>query len=150
MPTPQQNEAGSREFIDRVFNRKDVGFAEGALAEDFVEQSPLSPGMGNDKNAALATFRTIHELSSDTRCEILDIIATEDRVAIRSRMSGTDDGSGWGALMGAPATGKSFSVEGIDVVKVGADGRYTEHYGIVDVPGMMTQLGLMPGGPPAQ
>jgi predicted ester cyclase len=106
--------------------------------------------MGNGRDAALATMRTINQLSSDASFEILDVIATEDSVAIRSRASGTDDGPGWGAVMGAPATGRSFSVEGIDVVKVGPDGRYTEHYGIVDVPAMMMQLGLMPGAPPSE
>ena len=46
--------------------------------------------------------------------------------------------------MGAPATGKSFSVEGIDVVAIDDDGRFTEHYGLFDVPTMLQQLGLMP------
>ncbi len=145
MPTAEQNEAGAREFMDRVFNQRDLDYAERSLTEEFIERNPFTPDMGNDRNAAMATFRMIHSMSSDITFEVLDLVATEDRVAIRSIGRGTDDGVGWGSPMGAPATGKPFSVEGIDVVGVAPDGRYTEHYGLSDVMGLMGQLGLMPG-----
>ena len=148
MPTAEQNEADIRTFVERVLNQGDIAYAEGLFADGFVEHNPLSPDMGNGRDAAIASLLALRQLSSDLRFEILDVVATEDRVGVRSRATGTDDGPGWGAPMGAPATGRSFSVEAIDVVAVGPDGRHTEHYGIVDVPGMLTQLGLMPSGPP--
>jgi steroid delta-isomerase-like uncharacterized protein len=144
VPSAEQNEAAAREFMERVFNQKDMAYAEATLAEDFVEDNPFRPDLGNDRAAALETIRRIHATAPDVRFELLDIVATEDRVAVRSRSSGTDSGTGWGAPMGAPATGRAFSIEGIDVVSVGPDGRYTGHYGLYDVPQLMIQLGLMP------
>jgi predicted ester cyclase len=139
MRTPEEAKAIPRRFYGEVLNAHDLKAADAA-----VERSPLSPEMGNDKEAALATIQMILDNSPDMKVEILDMIATGDRVAIRARFAGTDSGKGWGAPMGAPATGKAFSVEGIDVVRIDDDGRFVEHYGIFDAPGMLQQLGLMP------
>jgi predicted ester cyclase len=46
-----------------------------------------------------------------------------------------------------PATGRSVSVELIDIVRSGADGRALEHWGVLDQMGMMTQLGAIPSQP---
>jgi predicted ester cyclase len=133
-----------RRFYDEVLTTHDLKAADAMIAENAVEKSPLSPDMGNDKAAALATLQALFDNSPDLKTEILDIIATGDRVAVRSRFTGTDSGKGWGAIMGAGPTGKAFTVEGIDVVAIGDDGRFTEHYGLFDAPAMMMQLGLMP------
>jgi steroid delta-isomerase-like uncharacterized protein len=142
--TPEQVKEISRTFIDRVFNQRDLAYADQVLADNFVEHNPLSPDMGNDRKSALATFEAILEMTPDLKVEVQDLVATGDRVAIRGRYSGTDSGSGWGAVVGAPATGKTFSIEGIDVAIVNDEGKFTEHYGIFDAPAMLIQLGLMP------
>ena len=51
-------------------------------------------------------------------------------------------------MMGAPATGKPFTAESIDVLTVGDDLKFKEHYGIFDVGAVMMQLGL--AAPPPQ
>jgi len=48
-----------------------------------------------------------------------------------------------------PATGKSFQVEEIDIVRFREDGLAHEHWGVFDAMGMMQQLGAIPTGPPA-
>jgi len=45
-----------------------------------------------------------------------------------------------GNFFGAPATGKRATIEVIDFVRY-RDGKVVEHWGIVDVPGLMRQLG---------
>jgi len=145
MRTPDEAKEFPRRFYDEVFTKRNVKYAEGSVADDVVEHNPLDPRMGNDKSAAIASLQAILDNTPDLQVEILDMIATGDKVAIRSRFSGSDSGKGWGAPMGVPATGKSFSVEGIDVVSIDSDGRFTDHYGLFDVPAMMQQLGLMPG-----
>ena len=125
-------------FYDEVFNKRNLKYTEGAIAENVVERNPLDPRMGNDKSAAIATIQAILDNTPDLKAEIVDMVATR---ATRSRSGrgspGTDSGKGWGVPMGAPATGKSFSVEGIDVVAIDDDGRFTEHYGLFDVPTML-------------
>jgi steroid delta-isomerase-like uncharacterized protein len=145
MRTPDEAKEFPRRFYDEVFNKRNLKYTEEAVSESVVERNPLDPQMGNDKSAAIASIQAILDNTPDLKAEILDMVATGDKIAIRARFSGTDSGKGWGAPMGAPATGKSFSVEGIDVVSIDGDGRFTEHYGLFDVPTMMRQLGLMPG-----
>jgi predicted ester cyclase len=144
MRTPEEAKELPRRFYDEVFNKRNLTFAEEAISDSVVEHNPVDPRMGNDRSAAIASIQAILDNSPDIKVEMLDMIATGDRVAMRARFSGTDSGKGWGAPMGAPATGKSFSVVGIDVVRIDEDGRFIEHYGLFDVPSMMVQLGLMP------
>jgi predicted ester cyclase len=54
------------------------------------------------------------------------------------RMTGTQTGP----FMGAPATGRTIDITGIDVVRV-VDGRCVEHWGVQDDLGMLTQIGLV-------
>ncbi len=149
MPTPDEMRATAREFYARVLDQGDMDYAESVIADDVIEHNPLTPDMPHDKKGALETLRMIHENSPDMKAEIIETIVSGNKMAIRSRFSGTDNGPGWGAPMGAPATGKSFSAEAIDVVTVNDQGQFIEHYGLFDVPGMMMQLGLMPS-PPSQ
>ena len=136
--------AKAREFNDRGFGGHDLDYIEGMLTDDFIEHNPF-PGLGNDKKGALETFRMIFAGTPDIKGEILQLIVDGNKLAVRTRFWGTDNGTG--QMPGVPATGKSYSAESIDVVTVTDDGRFSEHYGIFDIPAVMMQLGLMP--PPA-
>ena len=144
MRTPEETREISRRFIDEVFNKRNLKHAEEILSEDFVEHNPIDPSMGTGRDAAIASFQAMLDFTPDLKVEIHELIATSDRVAIHATYSGTDSGGGWGSMMGAPATGKPFSAEGIDVAIVDDEGRFREHYGLFDAPAMMIQLGLMP------
>jgi predicted SnoaL-like aldol condensation-catalyzing enzyme len=147
MPTTDEIKQAARDFFQRVLNEGDLEYADSLISDDLVEHNPLGPDLTHDKAGAMETFRRLHANSSDLKTEILDLVASGNRVAIRSRMTGTDDGPGWAAPMGAPATGKSFSIEAIDVAIMNDEGKWSEHYGLVDVGSMMMQLGLMPPPP---
>jgi predicted ester cyclase len=67
------------------------------------------------------------------------VIADEDKVAVMERIRGTQLAD-W---MGAPATGKSFDIEGVDVYLF-RDGLLAEHWHVVDVFSMLIQLGHIP------
>ncbi len=136
--------AKAREFTDRGFSGHDLDYIENQLTDDFIEHSPF-PGLGNDKKGALESFRMMFDATPDIRGEFLQLIVEGNKFAVRTRCWGTDNGTG--QMPGVPPTGKTFSVESIDVVTVADDGRFTEHYGIFDIPSLMMQLGLMP--PPA-
>ncbi len=67
------------------------------------------------------------------------MIAEGDKVVIRQTWSGTHKGE----FMGIPATGRRVSIAVIDIIRV-ADGRFVEHWGQLDLMGMMQQLGAIP------
>ena len=122
-------------------NEGDIPFADKVLSEAYVEGTPM-PGGTADKAGAIAMFTMMREMTPDMHIEIEDVIATGNKVAIRSTMTGTDT-SGMPGV--APPTGKPFSMGAIDVFTFDDDGMNNEHYGVYDIAGMMAQLGHMPG-----
>jgi predicted ester cyclase len=143
MTTPEENAATVRELIERVLNEGDIGFAEKTLSEGYVEQNPM-PGGTADKAGAIAMFTMMRSQTPDTHIEVEDVIASGNKVAVRSTMTGTDTE---GFMPGMAPTGKPFSMGAIDVFAFDEAGMNTEHYGVYDIVGAMGQLGLMPPPP---
>jgi len=145
MTTPQDNAATVRELIQRVLNEGDIGFAEKMLSEGYVERSPM-PGSTADKAGAIAMFTMMRQQTPDMHIEVEDVIASGNKVAVRSTLTGTDTE---GFMPGMPPTGKPFSMGAIDVFTFDDAGMNTEHYGVYDMVGAMGQLGLL-SAPPGQ
>jgi steroid delta-isomerase-like uncharacterized protein len=139
MTTPGENAATARELVQRVLNEGDIPFADKVLSESYVEGSPM-PGGTADKAGAIAMFTMMREMTPDMHIDIEDVIASGNKVAMRSTMTGTDTTG----MPGMPATGKPFSMGAIDVFTFDDEGMNTEHYGVYDILGMMMQLGHMP------
>lgn len=72
MSTPEDNKALVRQFMEEVFNNKNLDWAEDHLADGFIEHNPLTPDMPHDKKGALEGFKAMQEMSSDAQVEILD------------------------------------------------------------------------------
>jgi predicted ester cyclase len=143
MPTPEENARTAEEFIEKVFNQHDVGYLKDALSEDFVDLSPV-PGMPSDKEGAIAWFEQMFQNMPDIHGEVLQTIASGDKVAIRGRYTGTDEG---GFMPGMEPTHKTVTMESIDIIQIGDDGKHTSHFGIQDTMSVMGQLGLLPPPP---
>ena len=144
MPTPDEMRELNRRFIEEVFNKQDLGVADELLAEDFTEHVDMAPGITPDKAGALEWFKIGFGMSSDMKMEILRTIVSGDRIATHTRVQGTDTG---GAMPGTPPTNKPFDIESIDIVRVNDEGRFTDHWGILDAMTMMQQLGMAPSPP---
>lgn len=125
-----------------AMNKHDVKDVTSRLADGVIDHQ-LPPEMPNGKEGAAAFFTMMFDSAPDMRFDILDIIISGNKAAIRSRTTGTQTGP----FMEMPATGKPFDVEGIDIVEVNDDLKVTEHWGIFDFAKMMQQVGLVP--PPA-
>lgn len=143
MTTPQDNAATVRELIQRVLNEGDIGFAEKTLSEDYVERNPM-PGGTADKAGAIAMFNMMRTQTPDMHIDVEDVIASGNKVAVRSTLTGTDTE---GFMPGMSPTGKPFSMGAIDVFTFDDAGMNTEHYGVYDMVGAMGQLGLLPAPP---
>ena len=143
MPTPEQNKSLAESFVKEVFNNHNIQFAQDSLAEDFIDHE-VAPGITPDKQGAITWFTKMFTAIPDSRAEIQHMIASGDRVVMHSTFSGTDTG---GFMPGVPATGKSFEMGGIDIMRVNDEGKFAEHWGIQDQMSMMGQLGLLPPPP---
>jgi steroid delta-isomerase-like uncharacterized protein len=76
----------------------------------------------------------------DMKVNMEHIAADGDHVATRGTMTGTNTGT----FMGMPATNKQIKIDYIDWWQF-ENGKCTKNWVQMDMPAMMTQLGVMPG-----
>ena len=135
--TTEANKRVVRRFYDEVLNGKNLEVLEEIATGDYDEHDML-PGQGTGL-AGLRERVTILNDALDPRFTIEDVIAEGDRVVVRWTNSGTQVGE----FFGAPASGKSFTIAGIDIYRL-EDGKMAEHWHVVDQLSMLQQLGMLP------
>ena len=108
------------------------------VAEDYVEHNP-APDQGPGLSGLKEMFGGFATGFPDLKTESQDIIIEGDKIVSRDTTTGTNTGE----FMGMPATGKSVDFEEIHIGRV-ENGKMVEHWGLIDVAAMMTQLGMMP------
>jgi steroid delta-isomerase-like uncharacterized protein len=130
----------TQSFYDAV-NAGDMDAAMALVAEDFVDHEEF-PGIPPTRDGVRQFFEMSREAFPDLRMDVDDILVDGDKVAVRMHMSGTHKGD----FMGMPASGRRFSIAGIDVLRV-VDDKAVEHWGVMDTMAMAQQLA--PEGAPA-
>jgi steroid delta-isomerase-like uncharacterized protein len=126
-------------FIDEVINGRDLEHAiTDIVAEDFVEQIPF-PGQGPGRAGLADVLAGLFAGFPDLHWTIRDTVAEDDRVAAYSTWTGTHRGD----FMGIPATGNAVSVDAWTIDRY-QNGKMTESRLIMDVAGLLTQLGVLP------
>ena len=130
-----------RRFFEAVNSGDIDGFID-LLTDDFVEHEAM-PGMPTGREGTRQLFKMLAAAFPNMNWDPEDILVDGDKGVARTRFTGTNDGE----FMGMPATGKSVSVQAIDIVRFGEDGFAREHWGVFDMMGMMQQLGVAPGPP---
>lgn len=123
-------------FYDEVFRRRHVDAIDELLTDDFVEHTP-APGQATDRQGAKEFIGQMLQAFPDIDFAIENQIAEGDTVAAVGTMTGTHQGE----FLGVPATGRKVSVQVMDTGRV-RSGRFYDHWGLVDVPGLMAQLGV--------
>ena len=121
-----------------MFNAGNVGLIDELCAPDFVEHEEF-PGLTTDRDGVKQFVTMMRTAFPDVKMEVQDLIAGGDKVVTRVTMSGTQQGE----FAGIPASGRSFSVTTIDIVRF-KTGQVVEHWGATDSAKMMEQLGAMP------
>lgn len=132
--TIEDNKALVRRFIDEIFVRGDADAVDELVTEDFVPHTWPSTGDGR-ADLKRAIVRVSKGLA-DARFTIEDMVAEDDRVAVRVTATATQVGE----FMGMPASGKSYAIGEIHIFRI-RDGKVSEHWHQFDVPSMMRQLG---------
>jgi steroid delta-isomerase-like uncharacterized protein len=130
----QENKVLVRRFIDEVFVKGNPDAVDKLVTSDFTPHSwgNMPPGVEPLKQA----IARVRAGLTDVSFKIDDMIAEEDRVAVRV----TAHGRHTGAFMGMPATGKEYTISETHIFHV-RDGKVAEHWRDADMLGMMRQLG---------
>jgi steroid delta-isomerase-like uncharacterized protein len=135
----EQNKALARQLVEEVLNRGNMSLADEILAPNFVEHEELPPEIPPGREAPKMMFTMLRSAFPDFKATIDDIVAEGDKVVIRQTWTGTHKGE----FMGIPPTGKSISINVIDIIRI-AEGQFVEHWGVMDQMAMMQQLGVIP------
>jgi steroid delta-isomerase-like uncharacterized protein len=136
--TAEANKAIVRRFIEEVQNNKDWEVYDELNDPDFVNLS-APPGVAPDRESGKQYLQAFAAGYPDARFTVDDMIAEGDRVATKKTFSGTNTGE----FMGMRATGKTVTIQYVDILRI-REGRITEHWNCIDTMNWMQQLGIAP------
>jgi steroid delta-isomerase-like uncharacterized protein len=125
----EANKALARRIVEEMWNTQNLKVVDEVYSPEF--------GGGHEAtkqfvSANLAAF-------PDLQITIQDQVAENDLVATRYMMRGTHQGE----FANIPPTGRQFTVTGIEMHRFAA-GKLIELWNIVDLLGMLQQLGVIP------
>jgi predicted ester cyclase len=137
----EENKELIQRYIQAVDDNltSDWGVIDDYLAEDFVAHNPPAPGVSLDREGMKQTAE-LFRVATPGRHEIRMQVAEGDLVVSHIVGRGTHEGD----LFGIPPTGKEVETDGIVIHRV-RDGKIVEYWSVVDVAGVLQQLGAVPG-----
>lgn len=131
----QQLKESRTRFDEVVVNQRRLEALDDLIDPEFVDHVQI-PGMPSGIEGVKMRHKLLLDAFPDLKIHIEDMVAEGDRVASRLTISGTHQGP----LFGMPATGRRASIEAMDIIRF-RDGRMIEHWGVLDMMGLMQQLG---------
>jgi steroid delta-isomerase-like uncharacterized protein len=130
------NKSIVRSFIDALFTEGDLGVVDAYLADAFVNHDP-PVGLTADREGMRVAGQMFRTAFPDWHSDLHLLVGEGDVVVERFTASGTHQGE----LMGVAPTGKTVSLEGINIFRI-VDGQIVERWGRLDELGLFRQLGL--------
>jgi steroid delta-isomerase-like uncharacterized protein len=127
-----------RRFAEEVINGHNLDLLDELFASDYTNHAAppdLPKGPAGERAFAGPFFAAF----PDARLTVEDYFAAGDKVAVRFRYGGTHSGE----FMGIPATGKAFSVGGMNIFRI-RDGKIVDNWSQLDMLGLLQQLGVIP------
>ena len=127
------------ERFEAAFAANDVATIDELCSPDLVDHNPIPdqrPGLLGFKDT-IAMYKGI---LPDSQVEVHHIFGEGDLVATHWTMTGSHEAE----LFGIPPTGRTVTVEGLNMYRL-AGGRITDVWTQLDGLGLMQQLGALPG-----
>jgi predicted ester cyclase len=132
-------DANRKAMADMVAAMRDGKLDEvlAGVAENVVDHAAM-PGQGPGKEGVGWRFEQLFAGLTNPNFQVEASVGEGPYLSQSYTFTATHSG----AMMGMPPTNKSFQIQAIDFVLF-EDGKMREHWGLIDFPGMMIQLGLM-------
>ena len=132
-----ENKKLLRRYYEEVLTKGRLDVLESIAQPDYIEHNPF-PGHGQGLEGLRQRVNTLRA-GLNQQFTLEHLIAEGDKVAVLWTTRGTHVGE----FMGLPPTGKSYTIQGIDIHQL-RDGRMAEHWDVVDTYSMLIQLGALP------
>ena len=136
MTTIEENKQIVDRFIQDLFTKGDLTAVDTYLAEDFVNHDPPF-GASADREGMRAAGAMFRRAFPDWHSDVHLLVGEDDIVTELFTASGTHEGE----VMGAPGTGRTAQLKGINIFRI-RDGRIVERWGRLDDLGFREQLGV--------
>jgi steroid delta-isomerase-like uncharacterized protein len=144
MTIAEDNKTVDLRFVAEVLNEHNLDVLDELVAEDFCEQNP-PPGQGPGREGLRQFLAHMFTAFPDLNWRVEDVVAEGDLVAAWSTWTGTHRAT----FLGIPPTGHTVSVEAWTMDRF-REGKLAESRIIMDVMGLMQQLGAVQGAASAE
>jgi steroid delta-isomerase-like uncharacterized protein len=131
------NKKTIRRYYEEVFNQGRLEVLDEIVAADHVEHNPL-PGQTQGIEGLKQRVAMLRA-AFNPQFTLEDVLAEGDKVVVRWSNRGTHLAD----FFGVPATGRTVVASGIDIHLL-RDGKMAEHWDVVDIFGVMMQIGGIP------
>ena len=125
------------DFIQDLFSKGDLSAVDRYLHPHFISHDPPFPGAPDGPEGMRLAAATLRQALPDWHSDVEALIAEGDLVAELFTASGTHQAE----LMGAPPTGKTLTLRGINIFRIDGD-KIIERWGCLDQLGLLRQLGV--------
>jgi steroid delta-isomerase-like uncharacterized protein len=137
----EQQQQRNKDIVSKLFetlNAHDLESAEELLSNSSNYSFHIIGMPPMDVSGRKQIFAGAVSAFPDFHHNIIDVVAENDKVAVRYIVTGTHKGQ----FQGIPPTGKQVSFEGTEFITIN-DGKIAEERVFVDVMGWMQQLGVI-------
>ncbi len=134
-----QNKLIAQRIGEEIFNQGNLNMVDELLAADAIDHNEPEGTDCREHFKHVATM--LRSAAPDLHMHVEDLIAEEDRVAVRITITGTHNGPG--ALFGVPPTGKRFQLQQMRFARI-VDGQMKDSWAVIDMLTWMQQLGAIP------
>ena len=135
--TAEENKALDRRYVEKVLNNGNIDAIDEIMAPEYVGHVAGSPPSNREGDKQF--IGKLHAAFPDIHFTLEDQIAEGDTVVHRLTARGTHQGE----FNGIPPTGKQATVTAININRF-AGGKVVEAWGVIDLLGLMQQLGVVP------
>ncbi len=140
----EENKAIIRRFWEEVFNGRNLNLIDELYAKNWIYHGPAGQEVHGPEG--LKQYLALYfKAFPDLHAKVEDIFAEGDRVGSRATCRGTHKGE----LMGIAPTGKQVTIAVICISRL-MKNNVVEDWELVDLFGMMQQLGVVPSAAQAR
>ncbi|HKV59668.1 MAG TPA: ester cyclase [Ktedonobacteraceae bacterium] len=132
-----ENKAIVRKYLDEAWTKRNVDILDELMAPNYARYLP-GQDKPLDREAQKKRIAGFFTAMPDLVFLVEDLFAEEDRVVFRVMIRGTHDGT----FLGVAPTGKQLTVTAIDIARL-ENGKIVDHWGQMDMAGLMQQLDLI-------
>ncbi len=132
---PDELKVRARRIAEELLTQGDLAVADELFAPACQHHAPRPIGIG--AHGVKAWVAALRRAFPDLHAIVEDEVAEGNRAAQRLTLGGTHTA----ALEGVPPTGRRATWVLVELLRIGPDGRFAEHWCVWDELGLLRQLG---------